>query len=406
MSIIDRPASEAPIRPSPAVSLPRIQVAGNELRLFDSSMPLIESMADDIRNAKSRVWMESYIIADDAAGRAIAEALIERVAAGLDVRLMYDAIGSLSTPQAYFDRLTAAGVHVHAFHSIRANLWRFPFLDVLNRRNHRKLLVIDDRLAYFGGMNIVDQRGIVTAADAKLHHLPASAGWRDLHARLTGPTQAEIAAEFERLWDWKHLGRAARRTPWPIKQMLSDERQEAIFCFASRPLRKTRRVARVFVPLIRRARREIIVSMAYFIPIGPVLRELLRARRRGVRVRVVVPGDSDVQAVHWATRHLCKRLLAHGIQIYERRQFMLHSKVMVIDDEWTVMGSSNLDPRSLRLNLEFIAVIRSRAMAAAAGAFCHHEIAHSRRIRLSEIRNRPWWQRIRDRLAWSVRRWL
>ncbi len=218
-------------------------------------MPLIESMADDIRNAKSRVWMESYIIADDAAGRAIAEALIERVAAGLDVRLMYDAIGSLSTPQAYFDRLTAAGVHVHAFHSIRANLWRFPFLDVLNRRNHRKLLVIDDRLAYFGGMNIVDQRGIVTAADAKLHHLPASAGWRDLHARLTGPTQAEIAAEFERLWDWKHLGRAARRTPWPIKQMLSDERQEAIFCFASRPLRKTRRVARVFVPLIRRARR-------------------------------------------------------------------------------------------------------------------------------------------------------
>jgi cardiolipin synthase len=405
MSILDRPSSDNEFFPAAESILPRIEVAGNELTLFEGSMALVEAMGADIREARERVWLESYIIADDAAGRLMAEALIERAAAGVDVRLMYDAIGSYGTPRAFFDRLAAAGVQVHAFHSIRDNLWRLPFLQILNRRNHRKLLVIDERIAYFGGMNIVDQRGIATPDDVKRRHLPASAGWRDLHVRLVGPRQPEIAEECARLWEWKHLRRSDRRTPWPIKRMLG-EKADGIQFFASRPTRRTRRVARVFVPLIRRARREIIVSMAYFIPVGRVLRELFRARRRGVRVRVIVPGASDVQAVHWATRHLSRRLLARGIQIYERQDFMLHSKVMVIDGRLTVVGSCNLDPRSLRLNLEFLAVIRSRAMAAAATAFCRRELTHSRRVRLSEIRNRPLWQRIRDRLAWSVRRWL
>jgi cardiolipin synthase len=406
MSILDHPTTEnfAVPRAEPVV-LPRVEVAGNELTLFEGSMALIDAMVADIRQAKRRVWLESYTIADDAAGRTVADALLDRAAAGVDVRLIYDAIGSLSTPRAYFDRLSAGGVQVHAFHSIRDNLWQFPFLRILNRRNHRKLLAIDDRVAYFGGMNIVDQRGIATPADVKRRHLPASAGWRDLHVRLVGPQQVEIADDFERLWRWKHLERGDRRRVWRVDEMLEQHR-DAIHFFASRPGRPKRRVARVFAPLIRQARREITVSMAYFIPVGPVLRELLRARRRGVRVRVVVPGQSDVPAVRWATRHLCRRLLARGIQVYERQDLMLHSKVMVIDGQWTVVGSCNLDPRSLRLNLEFFAVIRSAAMASAAGAFCRHELAHSRRVRLSEIRNRPPWQRIRDRLAWSIRRWL
>jgi cardiolipin synthase len=405
-----------------------VDVAGNTLTLYEGSMALIGAMVDDIRLAQHRVWLESYTIADDAAGRAVAGALLERAAAGVDVRLMYDAIGSLTTPRAYFDRLMAGGVQVHAFHSIRDNLWRFSVLRILNRRNHRKLLAIDDRVAYFGGMNIVDQRGIVTPADLKRRNLPASAGWRDLHVRMVGPQQAEIADELERLWQWKHLRRMRHvradapsvgaasagvrelaapydRTGRRIKDML-DAKRDAIHFFASRPGRKKRRVARILAPLIRRARREITVSMAYFIPVGRVQRELLRARRRGVRIRVVVPGESDVPAVRWATRHLCRRLLARGIRVYERQDLMLHSKVMVIDGQWTVVGSCNLDPRSLRLNLEFFAVIRSSAMAAAASAFCRHEISHSRRVRLSEIRSRPLWQRIRDRLAWSIRGWL
>jgi cardiolipin synthase len=427
MSILENPASEAGGAPRAVpVPLPCIEAAGNELKLFEGSMALIDAMVADIRQAQRRVWLESYTIADDAAGRAVADALIERAAAGVDVRLMYDAIGSLTTRQAYFDRLTAGGVQVHAFHSIRDNLWRFSVLRILNRRNHRKLLAIDDRVAYFGGMNIVDQRGLATPADLKRRNLPASAGWRDLHVRLVGPQQAEIAQEMERLWQWKHLRRVRQvradvprqrvarlreldapygRTGRRVKEMLTGDR-DAIHFFASRPGRKKRRVAQILAPLIRHARHDITVSMAYFIPVGRVLRELLRAQRRGVRVRVVVPGESDVPAVCWATRYLCQRLLARGIRVYERQDLMLHSKVMVIDGQWTVVGSCNLDPRSLQLNLEFFAVIRSSAMAATASAFCRHEMLHSRRVRLSEIRNRPLWQRIRDRLAWSIRDWL
>ncbi len=395
MSILERPTTEI-LRPSASFELPQLAVAGNELTLFEGSMPLVTAMVDDIRTAKDRVWLESYIIADDPAGRAVADALLDRAAAGVDVRLMYDAIGCHATPQAYFNRLARGGVQVHAFHAIRDHWFKLDFIRILNRRNHRKLLVVDDRVAYFGGMNIVDQRRLITPEDTKAMHLPASAGWRDLHVRLVGPQQGEIAAAMDYLWR-KKLGRvgvhalacgqqAKAWTPtkparWNVKRKLASA-DDAMHLFASQPGKAARRMARVFVPLIRRAREEILVSMAYFIPVGRVLRELLRARRRGVRVRVVIPGESDVPAVHWATLHLCDRLLRRGIQIYERRDFMLHSKVMVIDGVWTAIGSANLDPRSLRTNLEFLAVIRSVPFAAAATAFCHHEIAHSERIRL------------------------
>lgn len=405
MSLLERPSSEESSPPAPHWPHAKVVVAGNELTLFEESISFVAAMVADIRQAERRVWLESYIIVDDEAARTVADALIERAAAGLDVRMMYDAIGCLSTPRAYFDRLVAGGVKVHGFHTIREQFWELQFLQTLNRRNHRKLLIVDDRIGYFGGMNLVDQRGLATPGDAKARHLPASAGWRDLQVRLVGPKQTEIAREMERLWQWKTRQPITVPPAWPLAEMLENHADDIQF-FASRPSRRSRRIGRVIGPLIRRAEREIIVSMAYFIPIGAVLRELLRARRRGVRVRVVVPGKSDVKLVQWATRHLCRRLLARGIRIYERKDFMLHSKVIVIDGERTVVGSANLDPRSLRTNLEFVAVILSRAMAAAATRFCRHEIAHSHRVRLSEIRSRPWWQRLRDRLAWSLRSWL
>jgi cardiolipin synthase len=405
MSLVEGPTSAERTPPTPVWPHAKVLVAGNELTLYEESISFIAAMVDDIRNAKRRVWLESYIIVDDQAARSVADALIERAAAGVDIRLMYDSIGCLSTPRAFFDRLSAGGVQVHAFHSVRDLLWDFRFFHFLNRRNHRKLLVIDDRIGYFGGMNLVDQRGLVTPGDTKARHLPASAGWRDLHVRLVGDKQAEIAHEMERLWQMKTKRPLRAPAVWPLREMLACHADDIHF-FASRPTRKGRRIGRIIAPLIRTAQNEILISMAYFIPVGAVRRELLRAKRRGVRVRVVVPGNSDVKLVQWATRHLCLSLLRRGILIYERQDFMLHSKVIVIDGQRTVVGSSNLDPRSLRTNLEFVAVVTSSAMAAEATKFCRHEIQHSRRVRLAEIRNRPWWQRLRDRLAWSLRSWL
>jgi cardiolipin synthase len=382
-----------------------VHVAGHELTVYAESSPLIDALVADIRTAKRRVSVESYIIAADAAGLAMAEALKERARAGVDCRLMYDAVGSAGTPAAFFTDLAEAGVHVHAFHTPWYALQRFAFFRTMNRRNHRKLTIIDDRIGYFGGMNIVDQSGIETVEQAKARRLPISAGWRDVHVRLVGPQQHELADAFDRLWRRVHHQRVKGWPRWPIHEMLAC-RDDALFFFDSRPTMKYRRPSRVFVPLIRQARRRITLSMAYFIPLGSVLRALVRARRRGVAVTVIIPGSSDVKLVQWATRHLYAKLLRRGIRIYERSEQMLHGKAMVIDDHWSVIGSCNLDPRSLRINLEFLAAIRSQELARAIHDLCDSELRNSRRVTLRDCRNRRWWQRLVDRGAWTVRRWL
>ncbi len=148
--------------------------------------------------------MEAYIFAGDAAGEAVAEALCERARAGLDVRLMIDAFGSFSMPGALMERLRHSGVRLHVFHSL-LQIMRGPrFLQAFNQRNHRKLLVVDQQVAYFGGMNVVDQSGIHSKDDAKARRLPVSAGWRDVQVRMVGPRQAEIAEMMERLWQRVH----------------------------------------------------------------------------------------------------------------------------------------------------------------------------------------------------------
>ena len=379
----------------------RVEVAGNELTLFEESPALVDAMLADIRAAKTRVWMESYIFVDDEAGRAIAEALAVRAAAGLDVRLMIDAWGSFNLPTATINRLRAAGVLVHVFHDFgEAFHRRLKFLQVLNQRNHRKLLVIDDAIAYFGGMNIVDQSGIRSTDDAKARHLPASAGWRDVHVRLVGPKQAEIAESCLRLWRRVHHQKSSRGPLAGQGSAQGHGRRDFLF----------RLSAIVQVPTPATGARAADSAGAARDHAGDGLlsadgtnpARVLRARRRGVRVNVIVPGHSDVKVVQWVLRHAYEFLLKRGIRIYERRDRMLHSKIMTVDGRWSVIGSCNWDARSLRLNLEFFAVIRSEAMAAALDHTCREEIRASVRVTPAYCRRRYWWQRMLHRTAWST----
>jgi cardiolipin synthase len=274
---------------------------------------------------------------------------------------------------------------------------------LLNRRNHRKTLVIDDWVAYFGGMNLIDPLECQFGQNAIRS---SAAGWRDVHVRLVGPEVAEVAESFDRSWR-RELHQRTRRRWRPYRRgVLPAAVREGIRFFDSGPGFKQSRAARVFARLMRTARRDIVLSMAYFIPAGRVLRELLRARKRGVRVRAVVPSDNDVKLVQFALRHLYVKLLRRGIEIYERQECMLHSKAMVVDDAWSVVGSCNLDPRSLELNYEFLAVIRSRPFALELLKICENEIAHSRRVTLDQCNGRTWRQRLVDRLAYSLRAWL
>ncbi len=398
------PAGTPEALPPPPALRPRVvPVAGNELTLFVESAPLIEAMVRDIRAAQTRVWLEVYIFHHDDLGRAVAEALAERARAGVEVRVLYDAIGSQSTPGSFFRALEEAGASVHAFHSLWEALWNFSFLRILNRRDHRKLLVLDDRVAYFGGMNVVNT---ASAADVKgAEHLPTSAGWRDVHLRLEGPDQRGVADSFDRSWRRAH-GEKIPRRPAAYRKAVLARGAESIQFFDSGPGLKHSRAHRLFRRLLRAARRRVTLSMAYFLPVGGVLKELLRAPRRGVAVRVVVPGESDVPLVQHATRYLYYWLLRRRIRIFERQGSMLHSKVMIVDRSWAVVGSCNLDARSLWINLEFLAVIHSRPLALALEEVVAYEIAHSQRVTPQTYRERTWWRRLVNRLAWSLRWWL
>jgi cardiolipin synthase len=394
--------ADAPVPASIAEPV-RTAVAGHDLTVFVETWPTVKAMIEDIGAAVKRVWLESYIFLNDAAGKAVAEALKDAARRGVEVRLLYDAIGSQTTPASFFAQMKRAGVQVHCFHSLWEALWRFSFLRVLNRRDHRKVLVIDDRVAYFGGMNIVDVAS--AAAAARAEHLPLSASWRDVHLRLEGPQQAEVAESFDRSWRRARGERVARR-PAHYRQAQLAGGEESIQFFDSGPGARHTRAARLFAHIIQRARHTLTLSMAYFLPVGRVLAALVRARRRGVLVRVVVPGDSDVPVVQYAARHLYTRLLRRRVHIHERQGNMLHSKVMIVDDEWTVVGSANLDARSLWINLEFVAVIHSRKLAEVMKTIVAYEIAHSHRFQLRHFRELSWWRRVRNRLAWALRWWL
>lgn len=403
----------------PAIDPPlSMEVAGQQLTLFFNTESQLELMLSDIRSAAERVWLETYIFVDDRVGRPIADALKERASAGVDVRLHYDAVGCLVASSNLFTELAAAGVKLNCFHSAWECLRRFAFFRTYNRRNHRKLLVVDHRAGYFGGMNIVDHTS-EAAGDCETRP-PAAIGWRDLHCRLEGSEVEAIAASFEASWNrsLKRNGRSRKQTTSLQKQLhreikrlgarqRPDSSSQEWICFFDSGLgQRCERSARVFLQLMNAARRQLTLSMAYFLPVGSVLRALFRCRKRRVNVTLIVPSFSDMPLIYRATRYLTHVLLRRRFEVYERSHCMLHSKVMIVDEEYVVLGSSNFDMRSLWINWEFLAVIRSKRLAAALSEVIQREIQASCRITHDDWRGQPWWQRLLDRCAWSLRRWL
>ncbi len=379
-------------------------VAGNSLELFTQSHLLFEAMLVDIAAAKKCVWLETYIFANDRASYAIADALVLRAKEGLDVRLLYDALGSQHTSPAIFKILSAGGVQVHAYHPIKEALRSIAALVILNRRDHRKLLVIDNRCAYFGGMNINDHGHLFRPLPGDPTVDPAGA-WRDIHIRMMGPQQPEVAHSFER--SWMHAkGQKMPRRPSDYRRVKLLQNPESIHFFDTGPGLKFSRAPRVFRRLLRAANHSVLIVMAYFIPVGRVMGEITRARKRNLRVHVMVPGMTDVPIAQHGAWYLYRKLLRMGVHLYERKNRVVHTKAMVIDRHWTVVGSANMDPRSLYINLEFMAVIRSRPFAQAVIRITRSELRRSRRIRFSDCEKRTLKQRFLSTLAYSCRWWL
>jgi cardiolipin synthase len=350
----------------------------NGVSLYTEGDALYAAMLHDIAAARQRIRMESYIFATDGVGRPFVDALAERAQAGIRVELRIDAAGSIGL----FDddaesRLHAAGVHLERSHRWS---WRRPL--TVQRRNHRKLLVIDDAVAYIGGFNI-------HAESSRLAY--GSTRWRDTHARIQGAAAYGAVRAFD---DY-----GARRVH---RGLAVDD----VYFLPNRGLKGRWILHRLLRMRFGLARRRIWVTTPYFVPDHATQRALVRAARRGVDVRVLVPAKNDVAIVQWASRAAYAALLAAGVRLFEYRPRVLHAKTALVDDHWATIGTANMDFRSFFINDEINAVFeRPDVVTTLADEFIR-DLAESDEVHAARWQQRPWTAVLAEAIGWAARRWL
>ena len=347
------------------------------------------AMLAAIAGARRSVHLETYILRDDAVGRAFADALVERARAGVATRLLFDSVGCLGLPSSFLDRLAKAGVECVEFHPVAP--WRPRH--GLNKRDHKKILVVDDGVGFVGGLNL----GLEYEEAAK-----GGGGWLDWHARIEGPAVLELAESFDRTW--RRAGGAPPARPVAPGPHLGACVQGAAV-IVNEGLRQRFGMHRGYLHAIRAAKHEVAIMNAYFIPQRSLRAELAKAVRRGVRVRVVIPGETDVQPVAHASRHLHDGLLVRGVEL-GLWPGMMHAKFAVIDSVWSTIGSYNLDRRSIEHNLEAGLVVLDRGLGAHLHETFEADWRRCARVTRSELARRPWWAKGRDAFWHALRYWL
>ena len=353
-------------------------VSGNAVSLYVRGKHLYPAMAAAIDAARETVHLETYIFGNDQTGRAFAELLAARARAGVRVRVIYDSVGSIDLDPRLVTLMRNSGVQLLEYHPVAP--WRPRW--AWNKRDHRKILICDGRAAFIGGMNLCNE------------HAPADHGggdWRDAHLRIEGPAALQFDLLFREVWSaetgrWFEPdgGGADARGPARVKVAANQE-------FLKRFV-----IREAYVNALRAAREEVSIANAYFIPGLRIRRTLARAARRGVNVRVMVPGHSDRSAARHAMRAQYDGLLARGVRIFEWQGPMMHAKAVVVDRAWCSIGTFNLDHRSLQHNLEVNANVLDRTLAAELADIFELGLKGSREITLADWRRRPWMDRVRE----------
>ncbi len=342
---------------------------------------IFPAMLDAIQSARVSVRLETYIYADGKLGRQFLDALVAAVQRGVRVRVLVDAFGSWELPNNFFAPLLAAGAEVHFFNPLR--LWRFGV------RDHRKLLVCDDAVAFIGGFNIADEYD----GDG------VARGWCDLGARVESPALVkELAASFDELFTLADFHRKPLLRLRAFKRKRKSLPRLAGELLFSHPGRG----ASPFQTALHRDLahvRDLRIITAYFLPTRRVRRCLTHAARNGGRVQLILAGKSDVLLSQLAARSLYHRLLKAGVEIYEYQPQILHAK-LIIADGIAYAGSSNLDVRSLNLNYELMLRFEDQTVTAGAREIFERALKHSRRIEPGTwFKSLTWWQRFKNRWA-------
>jgi cardiolipin synthase len=404
------------------VPAPRF-IGGNRVELLQGGDELFPRMRQAIAAAQREVWLATYIFHDDPAATTLAVALKEAAGRGVAVHVVVDGFGSIKTLAGVRALFADSGVQLEVFRPLdRWYAWLQPGQ---LRRLHQKLCVCDEQVAFVGGINLIDDRH-------DMNH-----GWTDTPrldyaVQLQGPLATQVHATTRAMWarahllrDWREEVKTVARSARPVKEALSKVKQlrgvqplasaaalgdpegpmRAAFLVRDN-LRQRRVIERSYVEAIRQARHSVDLAVPYFYPGRSFRRALRQAARRGVVVRLLLQGKVDYRIAALAARALYDELRSHGVRIFEYTPAFLHAKVAVVDEQWATVGSSNIDPLSLLLNLEANVVVRDREFAATLRQRLQQAFDLS--VEVSGVPARTGWRRWlhRGAVAWAANLYL
>lgn len=376
-------------------------VVGNKVVLLQDGPATYEAMFAAMRKARNHINLETYIFEDDEIGRKFADLLLEKQGQGIQVNLIYDSVGALNTPKPFFDRLRQAGVAVVEFNPVNPLAAKKGWQ--INKRDHRKLLVVDSHTAFLGGINI---SGVYSSGSTVRHGGATgdqSVSWRDTHVQIEGPVVADFQKLFIETWDKQKGEPLAVKEYFPPLKPRGNEIVRAIGSAADEP---PSLIYLTLISAIANAEKQVHLTNAYFVPDFQLLAALTAAARRGVEVKLILPSQTDMALVFHAGRSHYSELLEAGVRIYERRGVLLHSKTAVIDGVWSCVGSTNLDWRSFLHNDELNAVVLGPEFARQMQAVFDQDLASSDAIDLERWQRRPLHFRLKELGARLWEYWL
>jgi len=367
--------------------------ADNKVTMLFNGELTFSHMRQALEKAQQHIHLEYFTFEDvDLGGITLQALLLEKLAQGVSVHLIYDAIGSADTPPALFDHLKAAGAKITVFHPVQASS-----LASINQRDHRKIMVVDGKLAIVGGVNLsktYQSKGSLRFfSKQKLPDLQ-QANWRDTDIMITGPVVANIQQAFLAHWD------AAQpldtRSFFPTLTKQGGQFVRVITTPASKRKNTDSPYYLALIAAIQNAQHHIILNSAYFVPTSAQEEALVNAADRGVQVSLLVPSFSDSTLSMHVQRSHYSHLLKHGIAIYEMQDQVLHAKMVSIDGVWSVIGSSNFDYRSAGINAEIDVVILGNDTASLLESRFEQDVKNAEKIEWQQWQERPLWQKIKQ----------
>jgi len=374
-------------------------IKGNKVALLADGQAAYAAMFKVIQNAKDHINLESYIIEDDETGRKFSDLLLQKQARGVQVNLIYDSVGSMNTPASFFQRLRDGGIEIVGFNPINPLKAREKW--GLTHRDHRKILLVDGKVAIIGGINI--SKVYSSSPLKRKQNEKAPIRWRDTDIQIEGPAVAEFQKLFLDTWMKQKGPKLSERNYFPD---LKEVGNALVRVVGSTPGQDNRIPFIVYVSAITFAEHSIHMTNSYFIPDDQIVKALTDAAERGVDVKIILPGITDSQLSLYAQRYHYSGLLKSGVKIYEHSTSLLHAKTAVVDKVWSTVGSTNMDFLSLLNNDEVNAVILNHEFAVEMEKMFVRDLANSRQIQWDEWKKRPLLPRIREWFVNLFSHWL